>query len=99
MNGDLSGDASNIEPATDWQRLRAMADEQVHAAIADDPDIKPTDQAFWKDARVVMPRPKETVTMRLDADLLEWFRKERGYQTRINAILRAYMSANERQES
>jgi uncharacterized protein (DUF4415 family) len=40
-----------------------------------------------------MPRPNETVTMRLDADLLEWFRKERGYQTRINAILRAYMSA------
>jgi len=40
-----------------------------------------------------MPRRKETVTMRLDADLLEWFRRERGYQTRINAILRAYMNA------
>jgi len=32
--------------------------------------------------------------MRLDADLLRWFRRERGYQTRINAILRAYMQAH-----
>jgi len=32
--------------------------------------------------------------MRLDADLLHWFRRERGYQTRINAILRAYMQAH-----
>jgi len=40
-----------------------------------------------------MPAPKEIVTMRLDADLLRWFRRHRGYQTRINAILRAYMKA------
>jgi uncharacterized protein (DUF4415 family) len=58
------------------------------------PDAKPTDEPFWKDARVVMPRRKETVTIRLDADLLQWFRSERGYQTRINAILRAYMKAH-----
>jgi uncharacterized protein (DUF4415 family) len=71
-----------------------MTDEEVHAAIIDDPDAKPTDEAFWKDAGVVMPRQKKTVTMRLDADLLEWFRRERGYQTRINSILRAYMKAH-----
>ena len=75
------------EPKTDWRRLRSMTDEEVHAAIIDDPDAKPTDKAFWKEARVVMPRRKETVTMRLDADLLEWFRSERGYQTRINDVL------------
>ena len=46
-----------------------------------------------------MPRRKETVTMRLDADLLEWFRRERGYQTRSNAILRAYMNAQTNQSS
>ena len=40
-----------------------------------------------------MPRAKKTVTVRLDADLLEWFRRNRGYQTRINAVLRAYMNA------
>jgi uncharacterized protein (DUF4415 family) len=71
-----------------------MTDAEVHAGVVADPDIRPTDENFWKDARVVMPKRKETVTMRLDADLLEWFRRERGYQTRINAILRAYMNAH-----
>jgi uncharacterized protein (DUF4415 family) len=93
MNEDTSGNTSKTDPGTDWKRLRTMTDEEVHAAVTADPDIKPTDEAFWKKATVVMPRRKETVTMRLDADLLEWFRGERGYQTKINAILRAYMNA------
>jgi uncharacterized protein (DUF4415 family) len=96
MNDDTSGTTSKTEPKTDWRRLRAMTDEEVHAAIIDDPDAMPTDEAFWKTARLVMPRRKATVTMRLDSDLLEWFRQERGYQTRINAILRAYMNAHGR---
>jgi uncharacterized protein (DUF4415 family) len=96
MNDDTSGNTSKTEPATDWKRLRTMTDEEVHAAITADPDIEPTDEAFWKDARIVIPRRKETVTIDLDADLLEWFRNERGYQTRINAILRAYMNAQNR---
>jgi uncharacterized protein (DUF4415 family) len=49
-------------------------------------------------AHIVMPRRKQTVTMRLDADLLAWFRRERGYQTRINAIPRAYMKAQDRRQ-
>jgi uncharacterized protein (DUF4415 family) len=53
-----------------------------------------TDEAFWRKATVVMPRPKKTVTMRLDADLLDWLRGSPGYQTRINAILRSYMDAH-----
>jgi uncharacterized protein (DUF4415 family) len=71
--------------------LRSKSDAEVHAAVESDPDAHPTDEAFWKDAKVILPRRKEVVTMRLDADLLEWFRQQRGYQTRINAILRAYM--------
>lgn len=94
MNDDTSGSTSKTEPMTDWKRLRAMTDEEAHTAVAGDPDIRPTDEAFWKNARVVMPNPKATVTMRMDADLLAWFRSERGYQTRINAILRAYMNAH-----
>jgi uncharacterized protein (DUF4415 family) len=94
MSDDISGTTSKTEPKTDWRRLRSMTEEEIRAAIIDDPDAKPTDEAFWTNARVVLPRRKETVTMRLDADLLEWFRGERGYQTRINAILRAYMNAH-----
>jgi uncharacterized protein (DUF4415 family) len=71
-----------------------MTDEEIHAAIIDDPDAEPTDEAFWENARVVIPRKKEVVAMSLDADLLAWFRRERGYQARINAILRAYMRAH-----
>lgn len=94
MNGDTSGKTSKSELRTDWRRLRGMTDEEVHAAVIADPEIRPTDEDFWKTARVVMPQSKKTVTMRLDADLLAWFRRRRGYQTRINAILRAYMNAH-----
>lgn len=80
---------------TAWKRLRAMTDAEVHMGVLGDPDIRPTDEAFWKDAQVVMPSRKEVVTIRLDADLLKWLRRERGYQTRINAILRAYMRAHQ----
>jgi uncharacterized protein (DUF4415 family) len=86
---------SKAEPRTDWRRLRSLTDEQIHAAVTSDPDINPTDESFWRDAQLVMPQRKETVTMRSDADLLAWFRRERGYQTRINAILRAYMNAQD----
>ncbi len=79
---------------TDWNKLRQMSDAQVRRGIASDPGARPTDEEFWKDAEVVLPTRKTLVTMRLDADLLTWFRRERGYQTRINAILRAYMKAH-----
>ena len=96
MSGAPTGKNSRrkaAEPRTDWNRLRSMTDAQIHATVTQDRDIKATDKAFWAKAKVVMPRPKRTVTMRLDADLLEWFRSNQGYQTRINAILRAYMNA------
>jgi uncharacterized protein (DUF4415 family) len=79
---------------TDWNKLRQMSDSQIRRGIASDPELRPTDEEFWKDAKVVWPTRKTVVTMRLDADLLAWFRQERGYQTRINAILRAYMKAH-----
>ena len=73
--------------------MRRLTDAQIRKGVASDPDAHPTDAAFWKDANIVMPAPKTVVTMRLDADLLRWFRQQRGYQTRINAILRAYMQS------
>jgi uncharacterized protein (DUF4415 family) len=80
---------------TDWKRLRRMSAAEIRGNIESDPDVRGTDKSFWKGAKVVLPRRKEVVTMRLDADLLDWFRQHRGYQTRINAILRAYMNAND----
>jgi uncharacterized protein (DUF4415 family) len=94
MKGATTGKISQTEPRTDWKRLRGMTDQQIRAGIISDPDAVPMNEAFWAKAHVVMPRRKEIVTLRLDADLLAWLRRERGYQTRINAILRAYMNAS-----
>ena len=84
--------------STDWEALRRMDAAEIHAAVVADPDVRPTDEAFWEKAQLVMPKPKQTVTMRLDEDLLSWFRQQSGYQTRINAILRAYMDAQKSHE-
>jgi uncharacterized protein (DUF4415 family) len=100
-NGATTGRTSKAKRVarTDWSKLRRLSDAQIRSGIASDPDVRATDEAFWKDAKVVWPTPKRIVTMRLDADLLAWFRQQRGYQTRINAILRAYMKAHESEES
>ena len=84
------------KPKTDWDALDTLTDEQVRTGIEADPNAHPTDEVFWKTAKIVRPQPKETMTIRIDADVLEWFRKQgRGYQTRINAILRSYMRAHQ----
>ena len=79
---------------TDWERVKALTEEEIDEAALADPDARPTDAEFWQDAEIVMPESKERVTMRLDKEVLDWFRKEgKGYQTRMNAVLRAYIEA------
>jgi len=85
---------TSVRNRTDWKRLRSLSDPQVLRAVESDPEIRPTDAEFWRKARVVLPAVKQTITLRLDADLLDWLRKQKGYQTRINAVLRTYMEAN-----
>jgi uncharacterized protein (DUF4415 family) len=94
MKDGTTGRISKSEHVTNWDKLRDLSDAAIREGIELDSDAQPTDEAFWKDAKVVMPSRKEAVTIRLDADLLEWYRRHRGYQTRINAILRAYMKAH-----
>jgi uncharacterized protein (DUF4415 family) len=93
MKEKRTGRAST-EAGSDWGRLRSLTDGQVRRAIRADREVKGTDASFWKGARLVMPKTKETITIRLDADLLKWLRRNERYQTRINAILRSYMNAN-----
>ena len=82
------------ESQTDWARVDALTEEEIEEAARADPDNQPLDDAFWKDAEIVFPEGKERVTMRLDKEVLVWFRKEgKGYQTRMNAVLRSYMNA------
>ena len=69
---------------------------RLDSAEIDYSDIPELDEAFWKNARIVEPRdPKQQLTVRFDADVIEWFRsKGKGYQSRMNAVLRAYVDAH-----
>ena len=52
---------------------------------------------FWKSARVVVPPGKTSVHLRLDRDVVEWFKAHgKGHLTRMNAVLRAYLDAQKR---
>ena len=93
MKEQPTGKASVKGGVTDWEGLRQLSDKDIRKAVKADPDVHATDVDFWKQAKVVLPRAKQTVTIRLDADLLGWLRRQKGYQTRINALLRTYMEA------
>ena len=72
---------------TDFEKLRASGDHEDEAEF-------PVD---WSKAKLVIPEPKKPVSIRLDPDVLAFFKAQgKGYQTRINAVLRAYMEAQQR---
>jgi len=61
---------------------------------ADAPEIE-LGEDFWRHARVAVPPGKTSVHLRVDADVLAWFKAQgRGHLTRMNAVLRAYMEAH-----
>ncbi|MSP68163.1 MAG: hypothetical protein EXQ96_08780 [Alphaproteobacteria bacterium] len=77
-----------------------MSDRAIRKAVADDPDTFIPDAAWWARAKVVQPPAKKAVSIRIDADVLAWFRAEGpGYQTRINAVLRSYAEAKRERRS
>jgi uncharacterized protein (DUF4415 family) len=58
------------------------------------------DAAWWREATLVLPATKVPVSVRLDRDVLEWFKRQGPrYQSRINAVLRAFMKANRTERS
>lgn len=76
---------------TDWNRLDKLTDEEI-----DTSDIPELDEEWFKNAKVVLPQKKKAISLRLDGDVVEWFKsnsKGRGYQTFINAVLKAYVKA------
>ena len=68
-----------------------MPEREVQATSPGDLADLPDD--FWNEATVVEPTPKQPISLRVDADVLEWFKSQGPrYQSRINAVLRSYMS-------
>jgi uncharacterized protein (DUF4415 family) len=61
----------------------------------DAPEAEDLGEDFWKSAKVVMPRGKTSVHLRLDSDVVEWFKNHgKGHLSRMNAVLRAYVEAH-----
>jgi uncharacterized protein (DUF4415 family) len=83
---------------TDWARLDRMTDAEIDQQIKADPDVAPEfDESWMANAEMVVPGKKEAVSLRLDPDVLAFFKAPGpGYQTRISAVLRSYVRANRR---
>ena len=74
----------------DIELLRAASEARI--AATSPPELKDLPPDFWDDA-VVKPAPKRAISLRIDQDVLDWFRAGGPrYQTRMNAVLRSYMS-------
>lgn len=74
------------ESRTDWERIKAMGDEDVD--LTESPELNST---FFKEA-VAWPSQKKQITLRLDPEVLDFFKSQgKGYQTAINKVLRRYV--------
>lgn len=84
----------NLVSRTDWHRLKHKSDDDI-----DYSDIPETSVSFWDDAEVFMPKHKLHLSLRLDEDVVDYFKHQgRGYQSRINGVLKAYIHAQTREQ-
>jgi uncharacterized protein (DUF4415 family) len=85
------------ESQTDHEYLRNLTEAELEASIANDPDWKDIPPNWHEGAEVVTPGPKKLLSLRLDQEVVDWFRATGpGYQTRMNAALRAYVRARQK---
>ena len=83
-------DTTQKQSRTDWAALEAMSDEEI-----DYSDIPPLPDAFFQRAKLWRPQPKVTVTVEMDADILEWFKAETtDWQAQIQMALRTYVESH-----
>lgn len=91
----MSKEPTTRKSQTDWARVDAMTDEDID--LSDCPEITPEQfaKAVVQRGGLQPLKNKAQVTLRIDSDVLEWFKLQgRGYQTQINSLLRAYMEAH-----
>lgn len=91
----MKKNSTSNKSGTDFKRLDAMKDEDID--LSDIPEVTPEMFAKGIVRRGLKPIVKKQLTLRLDSDLIEWFKEQgRGYQTKMNALLRAYMEEHKR---
>lgn len=77
---------------TDWAVFDALTDEQIEEAIKNDPDWQEFKDLDWSDAVLVIPPKKKAISIRVDEDVLDYFKTGgTGYQRRMNAVLRSFV--------
>ena len=81
---------------TDWARVDALSDREIENTAKADPDAAPLlDKNWFKQAIVVLPERKVPISLRMDREVVEWFKSRgRRYQSRMNAVLKAYVLAH-----
>jgi uncharacterized protein (DUF4415 family) len=88
-----SEELRKMKDASDWDRAAGMTDEEIEAADAQDPEVAGIDDA-WMDKAEVVRSPKKAVYAVFDAYVIDYFKNSgRGYQGRMNAVLKAYVDA------
>jgi uncharacterized protein (DUF4415 family) len=87
------------ETYSDWARAAAATSDEIEAQVSADPDEAGM-VVDWKSVAIELPKPKADLHMRVDRDVLDYFRNTgKGYQTRINAVLRSYVDRMRRDDS
>lgn len=86
------------ESQSDWKRVKAVTQADADRLADEDEGALPS--AWETQVELGLPIKKQDVHIRLDGDVLAWFKRQGpGYQTRINAVLRAFVRARERAET
>lgn len=95
LRRQVDGSFRPIKDKTNRARLDRLTDAQIEKMAASDKDHPALDEKFWMGIES-LPQ-KEPISIKLDKDVLAFFRKQgRGYQTRINAVLRRYVEAHKK---
>jgi uncharacterized protein (DUF4415 family) len=77
---------------TKWRKLAALPQSKID--ISEVPEL---DEDFFREATLRLPQAKQLVSIRIDRDVLDWFKQQgKGYQTKINAVLQAYVRGHKR---
>jgi uncharacterized protein (DUF4415 family) len=86
------------EDRTDWRKANAVTGKRLEASIrADDDEVQ--GELDWTHSIMGIPAPKDHINIRIDHDVLEWFRASgRGYQTLMNNVLRAFVQSRQIRE-
>jgi len=90
--GEIRARRSRGESRSDFDRVRRKSEAELERDIAADPDFAGIHKNWYKDAQAIVPARKKLLSLRIDSDILEWFKRQGpGYQTRINGVLRAFV--------